>query len=119
MKFNNQFFVTVNYFVNGILYRHNFGYKQSWWKAKLAFVLTWFGLTYTERAIDNEEYEEHEEHEDPWTEDLAVHLVKLSNGQNLPILCGSISEAWDRMESYLFENNDFQTSIIEVTRDEW
>ncbi len=120
MKFTNQFFVTVYRFVNTILFRYEFGYKQPWFITKIATVLTrfgftpWFGLTYnTEREIDIEEYE------DPWTSDLFVHLVKLSDGQELPILCASVDEAWNRIEAWLFEKGDFSTGILEITKDEW
>lgn len=60
-----------------------------------------------------------DEYEDYWTENLAVHRVELSDGRKLPVLCESPSHAWDKIENWLFEANDFQTSILKITRDEW
>ena len=62
---------------------------------------------------------DNDEHEDYWTESLAVHRVTLSDGRNLPVLCESPSMAWDKIEAWLFENNDYCTSILKITRDEW
>ena len=59
------------------------------------------------------------EYEDCWTENLAIHLVELSDGQKLPVLCESVNHAWDKIEVWLFENNDYSTSILKITRDEW
>lgn len=65
------------------------------------------------------EVEDNDEYEDYWTENLVVHRVELSDGQKLPVLCESPSHAWDKIEAWLFENNDYTTSILKITRDEW
>jgi len=59
------------------------------------------------------------DYNDYWTADLAVHRVELSNGQALPVLCESPSHAWDKIEAWLLERNDYTTSILKITRDEW
>lgn len=139
-NFNNQFFKTVAYFVNGILSRHYFGYKQPWLYTKFATLLIWLGCTYTER--ERIEIEECEEYEDSWTEGKPLYLafvafpeteklglsvvkypfIKITTKveppkvHQMPVLATSEADAWDRLEQHLWDNEDYETTILSIVR---
>ena len=61
-----------------------------------------------------------DEDKDDWTGDgLAVHIAHLSTGEKLPILCETPNDAWEKLEEWLWNKNDYTTSILSVVRDEW
>ena len=66
-----------------------------------------------------ETIDEDDDYEDYWTEELSIHRVELSDGRKLPVLCQSPSHAWDKIESWLLSKDDYDTSILRITRDEW
>ena len=63
--------------------------------------------------------EDHEEGKDDWTDGLAVHIAHLSTGEKLTILCETPNDAWEKLEAWLWNKNDYTTSILSVIRDEW
>lgn len=73
-----------------------------------------FNPWFIEVEIDTDDH-----YKDCWTENLAIFRVELSDGQKLPVLCESISHAWDKIEAWLLNKNDYTTSILKITRDEW
>ena len=63
--------------------------------------------------------EDCEKYKDDWTDGLAIHIAHLSTGEKLPILCETPNDAWEKLEAWLWNKNDYTTSILSVVRDEW